>query len=673
MMRKRARVTSASGGSRGGSSSSSRAVVETRGVEDWLDKVLRVAPAPPPPASWRGPKTPAPPAPMSVRELYDGRFDVIRATKWREQLLDRGEHRRTSATDVAQMVLALEEGALSDMLVFSSGKETTSFVAKESGIWYEVNGTDHHHVYQALTDLTERMDCHVIDNLREMVRRLRVKMASVTEGGREGDPEETARALRDAEDHLREVAVLYERIRTPSFAVGVVKRIITERFSRTEESGLKMRMMDTAKGCLAFSDGVYSFKDKRLVTGTAARAYYQTQTVEYGFEATVEALGGENELELPPREVVESTAVWRAYDAFVKQIFSASPEVRVYLMDLLASSALNENRQIMAIHYNIRGSNGKSTLFSLISKAFGGLYIKCLSSVMASTTNPASGPNEELASVKGKRVALFSEPSTKFKLSASFIKELTGGDEQSARGLYKKKETFVYSGMAHVLCNKIPEIDDMEGGIRRRLRCIPYGSTFTDSRTLKKIKKGRDRGLPDAELDHRDNAYLVDEHVMDHFEAWKHCLIWEVMERAAYRYETRQSGGKIDLHPPKVVKDATRDLIERESTVEAFIERMLSRSNRRSDYVTLKHAYDQYVKYVDDRNDRTGDSKVAEKKSDFKLELLAKMGNFAASSGALKNYWRGWKLQEVFGASSDEDDDSDAEEEYETEEGEDIF
>jgi putative DNA primase/helicase len=137
--------------------------------------------------------------------------------------------------------------------------------------------------------------------------------------------------------------------------------------------------------------------------------------------------------------------------------------------------------QVIVIHHNVKGANGKSTLFALIRRAFGDAFVKCASALLnPGPSSSPSGPNEELVSTKGKRVVLFSEPSSKLKLSASFIKELTGGDEQSTRANYGKKQTFVFTGMVHVLCNKIPELDEVDGGMRRRLRCIPYGSTFVD-------------------------------------------------------------------------------------------------------------------------------------------------------------------------------------------------
>jgi phage/plasmid-associated DNA primase len=139
------------------------------------------------------------------------------------------------------------------------------------------------------------------------------------------------------------------------------------------------------------------------------------------------------------------------------------------VIDLLASSLIGENRQVIVIHYNVTGANGKTKLFELIKLVFGDLYMKCQSTVLnrASITSP-SAPNEELMSMKGRRIVVVSEPSSQLKFSGSMIKELTGSDEQSSRANYGKKTTFVFNGIPHVLCNKIPEFDDMDGGMARR-------------------------------------------------------------------------------------------------------------------------------------------------------------------------------------------------------------
>jgi hypothetical protein len=53
----------------------------------------------------------------------------------------------------------------------------------------------------------------------------------------------------------------------------------------------------------------------------------------------------------------------------------------------------------------------------------------------------------------------------------------------------------------------------------------------------------------------------------------------------------------------------------------------------------VKDAYDAYSVYS------AGERKAAEKKGDFKDELLVTMGECSAPSGPKKNYWRGWRMK----------------------------
>lgn len=606
---------------------------------------------------------------MTVRELYDGRFEVIRATKWREQLLDRDEHMRNTATDVAEMILALEDGQLAEMLAWSIGDLTVCYVAKESGVWFLVNAKDHHQIYTAMKVLTERIDRMAIRETRELVRRLRHQQ-------NQNASSDSERALIEAEEHLRELVLLYERIRTPSFSAGVVKRIITDRVAQTEEDDISHDVLDAHFGCIAFRDGIFSFPDDRLLTGSKAKKMYQTLTVDYSFEKMMETLGGGDvEFELPERDAVEATPVWRAYDAFVAKIFSSTPSVRTYLFDLLASSALNENRQVIVFHHNVKGSNGKTAFFALVRQAFGSLFVKCKSSLLsaASECSNPSGPNEEHISTRSKRIVLFSEPAITTKLSASFIKELTGGDEQSTRGMHSKKQTFVFNGTVHVLCNKIPELDDMEGGVRRRVRCIPYGSTFVD-RVDREDRADRedpaDRevcdGVPadaeaDADADHDPDADaeaercdegvggqsqdLDGQHVylketaafmLANYPKWKHCLMWEVMMAARLRILAERSGKPLVDKPPDVVLASTKELIERDSKVGDFINECMAKDKDKR--VSLKDAFDAYRDYCVENNT------PATMKKHFKAAMFDEIGVFAPKSNGLANFWKGWTL-----------------------------
>jgi hypothetical protein len=75
---------------------------------------------------------------------------VIRHSKWREQLLDRAAHKRDSDTDLAEIVLELEEGMLSTMLVFD-GKPAICYVADDpSGVWRRIEGPKYRRALDAI-------------------------------------------------------------------------------------------------------------------------------------------------------------------------------------------------------------------------------------------------------------------------------------------------------------------------------------------------------------------------------------------------------------------------------------------------------------------------------------------------------------------------------------------
>ena len=619
-MKKRGRASSISASA--SDSGSSQSTVALR-MSAWLGQMLAVSPSPSP-VGFRPPSQSGPPLPTNLRDMYDARFEVLASPKWREQLLDRPAHKRGTATDVAEMVLKMEEGPLACMLAFKSGEGMMCYLVRESGVWVEADAKEHHVLHHSLIAFSELLDHHVITAARQLARSVK---AAVVAGNEPPD------ALCAVEDHLRELVDLYQALRTPALSAGIVKRIITVRAAETDEAGVTADCLDAARGCLAFKDGIMDFAAGRLRRGTAAQTFYQTMTVGYAYEDVLVEAGGGDDLDSPgayelagmPRPVPGGVAhrAWAEYDAFMARIFSSTPEVRPYLIDLLASSALNQNRQVLVIHHNVKGANGKSSLFALIKRAFGALFVKCASSLLncASSVSP-SGPNEELVSVRGKRIVLFSEPSSRLKLSASFIKELSGGDEQSTRANYGKKQTFVFSGTAHILCNKIPEIDDMEGGMRRRLRCIPYGSTFVDD---------------PAQADPAKHVYPKLQEAESRFGVWKSFLIREVMEAAAAREAARLRGQPLPDSPPPVVLEATKELIERESMFDAFKARLVHTGNSK-DHVTLKACYEEYSAMC------SAEKKDADKKSCFKQELLGHLGPMSKKSDRLDNYWRGWTM-----------------------------
>ena len=459
---------------------------------------------------------------------------MVKSAKWREQLIDRPAHKRNSDTDVAEIVLALEEGPLSTMLAFD-GKPAVCYMADEtSGVWSKTEGPKYRSASDAVLKMTERLDAYVIEPVKSMIRRQHTALKSkLAEGSAAPLELERLQAERvECEEHLREVVVLFERLRKVSQQQAVLECIVTRRLVQTREEGVLEEALDMAKDCLGFEDGVFCFTEARLLTGAAARAKYLTMTVGYRFEELREAVLGEREdgsedaWNKLPAAMDAASASWRAYDQFVERIYSSTPGVRRWLVDVMASSALAEVRQMIVFHYKKTGSNGKSTMFELVRYAFGDLHEACQSVLLSESKRTASGgANEDLVSVKGKRIVQMTEVCSKDKLSASAVKEATGGDQQSARGLYQKKQKFVCFAMMHVLCNTVPVFNDEDGGTTRRIRCIEYGSTFVDAGDQHLDKY---RGKP--------NVYEKEHNLTALFEkTWKFYLMFEVATAAVLR------------------------------------------------------------------------------------------------------------------------------------------
>ena len=121
-------------------------------------------------------------------------------------------------------------------------------------------------------------------------------------------------------------------------------------------------------------------------------------------------------------------------------------------------------------------------------------------------------PNEELMSVKGKSITLFSEPSN--KLNLSFRKDLTGGDNQTSCHNYGAKQLFTFNGSPHILCNRIPQLEGVDGGVVNRVRCIPYELNFVEEAVYAQ-----------ASINMTDKVHLNNPNVEGNFPGWRACMM----------------------------------------------------------------------------------------------------------------------------------------------------
>jgi phage/plasmid-associated DNA primase len=276
-----------------------------------------------------------------------------------------------------------------------------------------------------------------------------------------------------------------------SFKANVVNQIIRNVREKTLDNNINITTFDSNQDCVGFLDGVYDFTARKLYRGSTASQYYITKTVGYAYE----------DVENVSDDVVNE------FNRFLRQIFPQEA-VRNFILKLTSTSIKGVPQQHFVIHYNIGGTNGKTTFFNLVKAVFGEYFIKCHEALLYPIPNQA---REDLISLMGMKCVCFPESNSRIqKINAAFVKEVTEGDELSAETIYGPNQNFTFRGLAHLLCNKIPELDDYDGDIARRLVCIPYKSTFV---------------YYENEVNEATNKYLADIHVDMKFNNWRYAMM----------------------------------------------------------------------------------------------------------------------------------------------------
>lgn len=211
------------------------------------------------------------------------------------------------------------------------------------------------------------------------------------------------------------------------------------------------------------------------------------------------------------------------------------PEMREYYMLFLASCLLGIPDQ----HFHVwtgSGANGKSTTIELLKKLMGD-YFGILPVVLFTRRRKDSGPTPELFDKHGKRVLITQEPESNDTIYVGFLKEITGSDTISCRGMYEKK-MFEYIPQFKIImpCNELPAISGNDDGTWRRIRTIPHNSKFV-------------KGEPT-----KDNEFKMDRSIPEKFGKWAPALMWLLINE--YFPKLKKNG--YTIHEPDDVLEATK-------------------------------------------------------------------------------------------------------------------
>jgi phage/plasmid-associated DNA primase len=168
-----------------------------------------------------------------------------------------------------------------------------------------------------------------------------------------------------------------------------------------------------------------------------------------------------------------------------------------------------------------------------------------------------------------------------------------------------------------VLCNKIPEVDEYDGGIARRMICVPYKSTFVDIV---------------EEVDKLKNRYLRDWDIEKKFEDWRY-----VMMRVLIDYSNKIIG------IPREVDEHTKKYLDRENIMKRFLEETIERTDDPNDNIRQTELYQCYKDYCKENGYISMKADLAY--DDFHNHLDET--KFKSRSKTARNYWIEYRFRNI--------------------------
>lgn len=232
------------------------------------------------------------------------------------------------------------------------------------------------------------------------------------------------------------------------------------------------KKMDESRHLIAFNDMVYDLEKSQ------ARVVLPDDFVSlntgYAFPS-VRFPQAREELVDTLRSIFESEMEIEASDDF--------SETTSYCLKTIAS-CLNGTKKYEKFYvWTGTGGNGKGLISELVKRAFGDYYHSIPHSCLTKTSDKKDAPNPPMAKSKGKRFVQASEPEAEDKLQAGVVKELSGGDDITARDMYRTTITFRPQFGLFLQTNAIPKLNRADGGIQRRMEVLPFPFNFKENPT----------------------------------------------------------------------------------------------------------------------------------------------------------------------------------------------
>lgn len=310
------------------------------------------------------------------------------------------------------------------------------------------------------------------------------------------------------------------------------------------------------------------------------------------------------------------------FEQFVDEVFGGDRDL-VDFMQRLVGYSITGDTSVHGLYVLWgAGSNGKSTLITTLLAMLGGDYALSIQpELLLAGAIRDSSAQEQLADLRGTRLAAMQETDRRKRLAEATVKMLTSNDEIVAVRKFQHPIRFVPTHKAWFATNHRPQISGTDNGIWRRVYLIPFTQSFTGDRLDPRLPETLAGELPGI-------------------------LAWAV--RGCLEFQRR--GG---LEPPEAVRQATEEYRQEEDLIGRFVEECLVvRAGAMAAAGDLSKAFNEWADELGERRLRVPDL----------WEALTKLGcergrAGSGNMGTRQRVWRGVGL--ATDASSTPRDDRD--------------
>jgi phage/plasmid-associated DNA primase len=229
----------------------------------------------------------------------------------------------------------------------------------------------------------------------------------------------------------------------------------------------------------------------------------------------------------------------------LEQIFPIEEERTLYLMLLsIGMSGYFLEKFVIA---NGSGGNGKGVLNEFFMNMIGNYGYTANNAVLL---NPIKdGANQTIANMNNKRFIVYREPkeNANVKLDDSAIKELTGGSEINARGLYSSNTKVILRAVHILEANKVPKISgETDNALMRRIIDILFRAKFVSNNE-------------DIDI----NNYIFKADPLKKEDEWKEKHRYALFHiLTGYFQKWLESNKNIDTFIPVFVKERTKEYLK---------------------------------------------------------------------------------------------------------------